>query len=194
MSTSVPTSGPIAFSNFRTVFTGPTGALAFSLFLGVTNGIPGTGELKMSHFRGKSALGYGSIDFILDASLSMYGRLFKITCSAANYTNGVIFYPSTSATDTIVYYMAFRASGSLLGQNSYSGAWGTEEYISYSTLGITNSAPWVIFLRMDQPSFKLFDTSGQQTGTFTNRFVQSVIRRIQISFNTMTVVQVLDMR
>lgn len=193
MSTSVPASGPITLSSFRTVFTGPSGAIRFSVYQGATNGVPPTGQLKMSHFFGKSALGYASNSTIVDAALSIYGMLFKITCSSPGTSAGINFYGNTASDDPNIYNATFQGldgSGTLI-QNNFNSTWGTEERITYSTLGITNGASWTLFLKMDQVTFKLYDSSRQQVGAFTNRLTQSVIRRITCE-SPFTVVRVLD--
>lgn len=193
MSTSVPASGPITLSSFRTVFTGPSGAIRFSVYQGATNGVPPTGQLKMSHFFGKSALGYASNSTIVDAALSVYGMLFKITCSSPGTSAGINFYGNTASDDPNIYKAAFQGldgSGTLV-QNNFNSTWGTEERITYNTLGITNGASWTLFLKMNQVTFKLYDSSRQQVGAFTNRLTQSVIRRITCE-SPFTVVRVLD--
>eukprot|EP00741_Cyanophora_paradoxa_P003186 tig00000681_g3095.t1 len=194
----LPSEGPISFGAIRSALNGPPVGRPspMSLYWGATNGVPTSGPLSFSHFRGRAPLrSVGGSAAVVDPALSVYGMRFLLQCSDGTAGGSLNFFGHESNFDPLVYHGSFRPFGNVqspnIVQNTFSGGWAWEERRTYGSFGITNTtAPWALYFVMDAASFKIYraDTSPPQlVYTFNNRFPSTTpIRRFEASPYTCT--------
>jgi len=163
--------GPLSFSDLQTHFVAGSGTTSLANYYRATNGIPTSGTISMQNFLGKSRLGLGVTS--VSTSFDMFssgGVIIRVTGNGS-VGGGLNFRPTVSDGNNILYHFNVRPAESTLVQNTLlNGAWGTEERLSYSTIGLSAGANFTLFLVMTSSGFQIQGPSRNVIYTFNNRY------------------------